>query len=179
MCAASLKLAERSSNLGAEARGRPRETPRTGCGARCRSLAAAPGSRPQDASRQLRRCRRARRHWQCSNTPGPGRDLQEGHDDVSVRHSAAAARSRGVRSSGKSTPARTHRIQPVSGSIRWYLVGVQPGASPYASYACVDTWLTDFRSDLPKIDIPTLVVHGPPTGSSRSRPPPPGCGTRR
>ena len=33
-------------------------------------------------------------------------------------------------------------------------------ASPYATYACVDTWLTDFREDLPKIDIPTLVVHG-------------------
>src|SRR6266487_472704 len=25
------------------------------------------------------------------------------------------------------------------------------GASPFASYACVDTWLTDFRADLPKI----------------------------
>jgi non-heme chloroperoxidase len=34
------------------------------------------------------------------------------------------------------------------------------GASPYASYACVDTWLTDFRGDLPKFDVPTLVVHG-------------------
>jgi non-heme chloroperoxidase len=34
------------------------------------------------------------------------------------------------------------------------------GASPYATYACVDTWLTDFRGDLPKIDVPTLVVHG-------------------
>jgi non-heme chloroperoxidase len=33
-------------------------------------------------------------------------------------------------------------------------------ASPYASYACVDTWLTDFRGDLPKIDVPTLIVHG-------------------
>jgi non-heme chloroperoxidase len=33
-------------------------------------------------------------------------------------------------------------------------------ASPYATYACVDTWLTDFRGDLPKIDVPTLVVHG-------------------
>jgi non-heme chloroperoxidase len=33
-------------------------------------------------------------------------------------------------------------------------------AGPYASYACVDTWLTDFRGDLPKIDVPTLVVHG-------------------
>ena len=28
------------------------------------------------------------------------------------------------------------------------------GSSPYASYACVDTWLTDFRADLPKIDVP-------------------------
>ena len=37
---------------------------------------------------------------------------------------------------------------------------VAAGASPYASYACVDTWLTDFREDLAKIDIPTLVVHG-------------------
>ena len=34
------------------------------------------------------------------------------------------------------------------------------GSSPYASYACVNTWLTDFRDDLPKIDVPTLVVHG-------------------
>jgi non-heme chloroperoxidase len=32
--------------------------------------------------------------------------------------------------------------------------------SPYSSYACVDAWLTDFRDDLPKFDVPTLVVHG-------------------
>jgi non-heme chloroperoxidase len=32
--------------------------------------------------------------------------------------------------------------------------------SAYSSYACVDTWLTDFRGDLPKINVPTLVVHG-------------------
>src|ERR1700730_18234402 len=37
---------------------------------------------------------------------------------------------------------------------------VAVGSSPYASYACVDTWLTDFRGDLPKIDVPTLVLHG-------------------
>jgi non-heme chloroperoxidase len=36
---------------------------------------------------------------------------------------------------------------------------VAVGASPYATYACVDSWLTDFRDDLPKIDVPTLVVH--------------------
>jgi non-heme chloroperoxidase len=34
------------------------------------------------------------------------------------------------------------------------------GASAYASRACVDTWLTDFRADLPKIDVPTLLIHG-------------------
>jgi non-heme chloroperoxidase len=33
-------------------------------------------------------------------------------------------------------------------------------ASPYAAYACVDTWLTDFRADLPRIDVPTLLLHG-------------------
>ncbi len=37
---------------------------------------------------------------------------------------------------------------------------VAAGSSPYATYACVDTWLTDFRADLPKIGVPTLVVHG-------------------
>jgi non-heme chloroperoxidase len=33
-------------------------------------------------------------------------------------------------------------------------------ASAHAAYACVDTWLTDFRADLPKIDVPTLLIHG-------------------
>jgi non-heme chloroperoxidase len=37
---------------------------------------------------------------------------------------------------------------------------VAVGSSPHATYACVDTWLTDFREDLPRIDVPTLVVHG-------------------
>jgi len=37
---------------------------------------------------------------------------------------------------------------------------VAAGASPYATYACVDAWLTDFRDDLAKIDVPVLVVHG-------------------
>jgi non-heme chloroperoxidase len=37
---------------------------------------------------------------------------------------------------------------------------VAAGASPYATYTCVDTWLTDFRGDLPRIDVPTLVAHG-------------------
>jgi non-heme chloroperoxidase len=37
---------------------------------------------------------------------------------------------------------------------------VAAGASPHATHACVDTWLTDFRADLPKIDVPMLVMHG-------------------
>jgi non-heme chloroperoxidase len=37
---------------------------------------------------------------------------------------------------------------------------VASGCSAYATLACVPTWLTDFRSDLPKIDVPLLVVHG-------------------
>jgi non-heme chloroperoxidase len=34
------------------------------------------------------------------------------------------------------------------------------GSSPFASRACIDTALTDFRSDLSKFDIPALAVHG-------------------
>ncbi len=34
------------------------------------------------------------------------------------------------------------------------------GASATASLACVATWLEDFRHDLSRIDVPTLVIHG-------------------
>lgn len=33
-------------------------------------------------------------------------------------------------------------------------------ASAHAAYACVDTWLTDFREDVSRIDVPVLLVHG-------------------
>ena len=33
-------------------------------------------------------------------------------------------------------------------------------ASPYASVWAQPTWLTDFRSDIEKIDVPSLIVHG-------------------
>jgi non-heme chloroperoxidase len=33
-------------------------------------------------------------------------------------------------------------------------------ASPYATWACVPTWLDDYREDITRIDIPTLIVHG-------------------
>src|SRR5262249_40844066 len=34
------------------------------------------------------------------------------------------------------------------------------GASATASLACVPTWHEDFRKDLTRIDVPTLVIHG-------------------
>ncbi|WP_435060833.1 alpha/beta fold hydrolase [Amycolatopsis thermoflava] len=37
---------------------------------------------------------------------------------------------------------------------------VAVAASAHAAYACVDTWLTDFRDDLPRIDVPVLLIHG-------------------
>jgi non-heme chloroperoxidase len=37
---------------------------------------------------------------------------------------------------------------------------VAAAASAYATYASVDSWLTDFRDDLRTIDVPVLVVHG-------------------
>ena len=33
-------------------------------------------------------------------------------------------------------------------------------ASATAAVACIPTWETDFRADLPRIDVPVLVVHG-------------------
>jgi len=37
---------------------------------------------------------------------------------------------------------------------------IAAGASPTASLACVATWHEDFRNDVARIDVPTLVLHG-------------------
>jgi pimeloyl-ACP methyl ester carboxylesterase len=37
---------------------------------------------------------------------------------------------------------------------------VAAGASAKATLDCVSAWLTDFRQDLARIDVPTLVIHG-------------------
>jgi pimeloyl-ACP methyl ester carboxylesterase len=37
---------------------------------------------------------------------------------------------------------------------------IASGASPKGTLDCVSAWLTDFRKDLARIDVPTLVVHG-------------------
>ena len=34
------------------------------------------------------------------------------------------------------------------------------GASPWATWACVLTWLDDFHDDIKRIDIPALILHG-------------------
>jgi pimeloyl-ACP methyl ester carboxylesterase len=37
---------------------------------------------------------------------------------------------------------------------------IAAGASPKGTLDCVAAWLTDFRKDLARIDVPTLVIHG-------------------
>lgn len=49
------------------------------------------------------------------------------------------------------------RISPEAVQDAW---NSAVGASPTGTVACVATWYTDFREDLPKIDIPVLVMHG-------------------
>jgi non-heme chloroperoxidase len=52
---------------------------------------------------------------------------------------------------------RGTRISDQAWQLSWN-VGVS--ASAIGTLACVPTWLTDFRADLPKIDVPTLAVQG-------------------
>jgi non-heme chloroperoxidase len=49
------------------------------------------------------------------------------------------------------------RISEQAVQASWNVAAV---ASPTASLACVPTWHEDFRNDLERIDVPTLVVHG-------------------
>lgn len=49
------------------------------------------------------------------------------------------------------------RISPEAVQDAW---NTAVGASPIGTVACVPTWHTDFRADLPKIDIPVLILHG-------------------
>ncbi|WP_028265479.1 alpha/beta fold hydrolase [Arthrobacter sp. MA-N2] len=51
----------------------------------------------------------------------------------------------------------TPRLSEESVRASWNLA-VQSGA--HASVAAQPTWLTDFRADIPKIDVPALIVHG-------------------
>ncbi|WP_448002362.1 alpha/beta fold hydrolase [Agromyces bauzanensis] len=49
------------------------------------------------------------------------------------------------------------RISEAAVRASW---NVAAGASWFGSSAVVDSWLTDFRGDIAKIDVPTLIVHG-------------------
>ena len=52
---------------------------------------------------------------------------------------------------------RGTRISDQAWQMSW---NVAVTASPVGTLACVTSWLTDFRDDLPKIDVPVLVVQG-------------------
>ena len=49
------------------------------------------------------------------------------------------------------------RVSEQTVQASWNLAA---GASATASLACVPTWHEDFRKDLNRIDVPTLVIHG-------------------
>ncbi|WP_091325082.1 alpha/beta fold hydrolase [Arthrobacter sp. cf158] len=51
----------------------------------------------------------------------------------------------------------TDRLSQESVDASWNLAS-KSGA--FASVAAQPTWLTDFRADIPKIDVPALIVHG-------------------
>ena len=49
------------------------------------------------------------------------------------------------------------RVSEQAVQASWNLAA---GASATASLACVATWHEDFRKDLTRVDVPTLVIHG-------------------
>jgi non-heme chloroperoxidase len=59
---------------------------------------------------------------------------------------------------GDSHSERLHqRISNDAIQASW---NVAAGASAKGTLDCVTSWLTDFRDDLPRIDVPTLIIHG-------------------
>jgi non-heme chloroperoxidase len=50
-----------------------------------------------------------------------------------------------------------NRVSDQAFQANW---NIAAAASATAAVACIATWETDFRDDLPKIDVPMLVVHG-------------------
>jgi non-heme chloroperoxidase len=47
------------------------------------------------------------------------------------------------------------------------------GASPIGTLACVDAWIEEFRNDIARNDVPTMIIHGdddrilPPTRQAK------------
>ncbi len=48
----------------------------------------------------------------------------------------------------------------ISDQVVQYNWNVGVAASAKGTLDCVSAWVTDFRNDLPRIDVPTLVIHG-------------------
>ncbi|UZN02507.1 alpha/beta fold hydrolase [Cellulomonas sp. S1-8] len=49
------------------------------------------------------------------------------------------------------------RISEAAVRASW---NVAVGAAPWSAWAVVPTWYTDFRADIARIDVPTLILHG-------------------
>ena len=58
----------------------------------------------------------------------------------------------------------TYRGKKVSDDLVRLSWNVAAGASPRGTLDCVSAWLTDFRNDLRRVDVPTLVIHGDADG---------------
>lgn len=48
----------------------------------------------------------------------------------------------------------------VSPETKAYALQIAAWASPKGTHDCIQAWATDFREDMGKIDVPTLVIHG-------------------
>ena len=90
----------------------------------------------------------------------PRRRRRRGLRRASRRRSSPTATPTSRTSSTTSTTSTVLGGTRISDQAWQASFNVAAGASPHATYACVDTWLTDFRADLPRIDVPVLVVHG-------------------
>ena len=106
-----------------------------------------------------RRCS-ARSRRSCSRPTTTPRASTGRSSRASRRRSSRTATPTSRTSSTTSTTSTCSAPDRISDRAWQASFNVAAGASPYATYACVDTWLTDFRADLPKIDVPMLVVHG-------------------
>jgi non-heme chloroperoxidase len=52
------------------------------------------------------------------------------------------------------------RGKPISDPAVQQSWNVAAAVSAKGSLDCVTAWYTDFRKDLPRIDVPTLIIHG-------------------
>ena len=48
----------------------------------------------------------------------------------------------------------------ISEQVMQFSWNIAAGASPKGTLDCVSAWLTDFRKDLARFDVPTLIIHG-------------------